>query len=116
MTGQPLEMELLLTADQRRPADPVTETHRSECLRRIEGIVGPHGVQSWLRLPQPAFGGETAARMLQRDPARLLRHLVLLEPDGDDFDDVPDSPAQLRSEREAGRMLRLIDEVGRGVA
>ena len=98
--SHPLEVEHLLTEDQRRLAiatsatrpPPVTieeagdidrnadiGTTRARCIRKIVCLVGHGGLQSFLRNRQPALDDRSGAELLQNHPQELLVRLAELE-------------------------------------
>jgi len=89
---------------------------RRRCLDLLADIVGAEGVPQFMRGTQLAFDGRTGAWMLNADPARLLRHLEALRDSlaDDDLEDLPiivDRPPARRSEREASKVLGILDEL-----
>ena len=98
----------------------MSRTIRRECLDLLEDLVGEQGVAGWLKHRQPVLDDRTGAWLLNADPERLLRHLQLLASDLDDDEIDPivlDRPPARRREKDATRVLGLLDEIfGKGVS
>lgn len=86
---------------------------RAECIRILERIVQPGGVQHWLKGRQPALDDMTGAQLLTVDPERLLRPLRFLDAHGDDdcADPAIDRPHARRKDGELSRVLAILDEL-----
>jgi len=93
---------------------------RRQCLDLLQDIVGAEGVPRFLRSRQPDMEDKTGSELLNREPERLLLHLKSLERQlaGDRFDYedgfdpiILDRPPARRSEKDASRVLGLLDEI-----
>lgn len=94
-------------------------TCRAKCLKLLSAHLGEGGVREFLRNRQPSFQDRLGSEILQSDPQELLRKLVLLDRHLDVIDDeLCDAERKLdvRRESEAGRLMAILDEVGRGAA
>lgn len=91
---------------------------RAECIRILERIVQPGGVQHWLKGRQPVLDDMTGAQLLTVDPERLLKRLEALNSQlAEDLENEIDPiaierpPLRKRKQSEATKVLGILDEI-----
>ncbi len=76
-----------LTFESKNGIKEKSKTPRNECIKAIERLAGPAGVQAFLKTSQPDLGDRTGGQMLQDSPSELLQLLRSFEAQNADFDD-----------------------------